>query len=154
MVEFIKTCDQYPRRFNFVDVVDVYRSAGARVYVFLWETLSQMQFFLQNVPNEIFKIFKMFENNVKFTRAACWINSKITNRDKNTTPIKFLFCHYYWALLWCHYWKSLESGAHLPKTLLYLLQWNTFNFILKTLPLVKIFKFLCWLFGHVKKRLD
>ena len=28
-----------------------------------------MQFFLQNVPNEIFKIFKMFGNNMKFTRA-------------------------------------------------------------------------------------
>ena len=35
-----------------------------------------MQFFLQNIPVEIFKIFKMFENNIKFTRAACWINSK------------------------------------------------------------------------------
>ena len=23
-----------------------------------------MQFFLQNIPNEIFKIFKMFENNL------------------------------------------------------------------------------------------
>ena len=52
-----------------------------------------MQFFLQNVPNEIFKIFKMFENNMKFTRAAYWINSKISNRDKNTTLIIFLFCH-------------------------------------------------------------
>ena len=30
-----------------------------------------MQFFLQNVPNEIFKIFEMLENNLKFTRAAC-----------------------------------------------------------------------------------
>ena len=43
-----------------------------------------MQFFLQNVSNEIFKIFKMFENNMKFTRGACWINSNISNRDKNT----------------------------------------------------------------------
>ena len=30
-----------------------------------------MQFFLQNVQNEIFKIFKMFKNNMKFTRSAC-----------------------------------------------------------------------------------
>ena len=30
-----------------------------------------MQFFLQNVQNEIFKIFKMFKNNLKFTGAAC-----------------------------------------------------------------------------------
>ena len=31
---------------------------------------SDMQFFLQNFPNEIFKMFKMFENNLKLTRAA------------------------------------------------------------------------------------
>ena len=30
-----------------------------------------LQFFLQNVSNEKFKIFKMFENNMKFTRADC-----------------------------------------------------------------------------------
>ena len=38
-----------------------------------------MQFFLQNVPNEIFKIFKMFENNMKLTKAACWINMVIND---------------------------------------------------------------------------
>ena len=32
---------------------------------------SHMQFFLQNVQNEIFKILKLFKNNIKFTRAAC-----------------------------------------------------------------------------------
>ena len=34
-----------------------------------------MQFFLQNVQNDFlqndFKIFRMFKNNMKFTRAAC-----------------------------------------------------------------------------------
>ena len=30
-----------------------------------------MQFFLQNVQNEIFEILKMFKYNMKFTRAAC-----------------------------------------------------------------------------------
>ena len=30
-----------------------------------------MQFFLQNIQNEIFKILKMFKINMKFTRAAC-----------------------------------------------------------------------------------
>ena len=41
-----------------------------------------MHIFLQNDPNEIFKIFKMFEKNMKFTRATCWINSKISKIDK------------------------------------------------------------------------
>ena len=79
---------------------------------------SGVQFFLQNVPYEIFMIFKMFENNMKFTRGACWINSKISNRDKNTTLIIFLFGHYCWPLLWCNYWKSLESGFHHQKNLI------------------------------------
>ena len=38
----------------------------------------------------IVKSLKMFKNNMKFTRAACWINLKISNRDKNTTLIIFL----------------------------------------------------------------
>ena len=74
-----------------------------------------MQFFLQNVQNEIVKIFKMFKNNMKFTRAACWINSKISNKYKNTTLIILEFCHCCWSLLWCNYWKSLKSGCLLQK---------------------------------------
>ena len=30
-----------------------------------------MQFFLQNVRNEIFKILNMFKYNIRFTRTAC-----------------------------------------------------------------------------------
>ena len=66
-----------------------------------------MQFFLQNFQNYIFKILKMFKNNMKLTRPACWFNSKISNRDKNTTPMIFLFCYYCLLLLWCNYWESL-----------------------------------------------
>ena len=33
--------------------------------------LRNMEFFLQNVQNEIFKIFKVFKNSMKFSRAAC-----------------------------------------------------------------------------------
>ena len=38
-----------------------------------------MHCFLQNFPNEIFMIFKMFENDMKLIRAACWINMVINN---------------------------------------------------------------------------
>ena len=54
-----------------------------------------------------FEILILFKNNMKFTRAACKINLKISNRDKNTTPIMILFCHYCWWLLWCNYGGSL-----------------------------------------------
>ena len=65
-----------------------------------------MQSFLQNVQNEIFKILKMFKYNMKFPRVACSINSKITT-DKHTTLMIFLFSHYCWSLLWWNYWRSL-----------------------------------------------
>ena len=55
-------------------VVDVSRGTGGRTFLFSWDRL-----------NKIFKILKMFKCNMKFTIAACWINSKISNRDKNTT---------------------------------------------------------------------
>ena len=47
-----------------------------------------LQVFLQNVQNEL---FKMFKNNRKFTRTACCINSKIRNRDRNNTLVIILF---------------------------------------------------------------
>ena len=62
-----------------------------------------MQFFLQNIQNEIFKILKMFRYDMKFTKEACYIISKISNRDKNTTLKIFLFSHFYWSLLWYNY---------------------------------------------------
>ena len=60
-----------------------------------------MQFFLRNVPNEILKIFKVFEKNMKLIRAACKINCKINNKDKNTTLIIFFTVagHYYGAII-------------------------------------------------------
>ena len=66
-----------------------------------------MQFFRQNVQNEIFCILKIFKYNVKFTRAACWINSKIRKRGRNTTLMIFSFYHYCWSLLWCNSFRSL-----------------------------------------------
>ena len=66
-----------------------------------------MQFFLQNSQNVISKIAKMLKYNMKFARSVCWINSKISNRDKNTTFMIFLFCHYCRSLFWCNYWRSL-----------------------------------------------
>ena len=44
----------------------------------------------------------MLQTNMKFTRAAHWINSKISSRGKI-----FLCCHYCWSLLRCNYWRSL-----------------------------------------------
>ena len=59
-------------------------------------------------------------------------------------------------------WVSLKLNSHLPKkSLLYLLQWKPFKnygiffyFVLKALFVLKVLKFLSWLFGQVEKRLD
>ena len=50
---------------------------------------------------------RIFKYNMESIRAASWINSKISNRDKNTTLMLFLFCNYCWSLLWSNYWRSL-----------------------------------------------
>ena len=52
----------------------------------------------------------------------------------------------------------LKSDSHLQKNLPHLLQWkpfkmmkNDFCFILRVLSVLKIFRFLSWLFGHIQK---
>ena len=116
----------------------------------------EIKCFLQNVQNEIFKISKMFKNIINFTRAACWINLKISSRDKSTTLIIFSFCHYCWPLLWSYYWKPLKSDSSKKNFISFnesplKMMKNAFYLILKTLL---VFKFLCWLFRHVKNQLD
>ena len=71
-----------------------------------------MRFFLQNVPNEIFKIFKMFENNMKFTRAAFWINMVINNIG------------YYYGIIIDY---GVIRTLTIKKRLLCLLQWKPFK---------------------------
>ena len=88
-----------------------------------------MQFFVQNVQNETFEIFKMLKNNMKFTRAACWVNSKLSHRDKNTTFTIFLFFHYCWSLLWCIYCVELSPSK---KTVLFAYHEKCFLFHLKS----------------------
>ena len=50
-----------------------------------------MQFFLQNVQNEIFMILKMIKYDMKFTRTSFWIKpkKKKKKKKKNTTLIIF-----------------------------------------------------------------
>ena len=58
--------------------------------------------------------------------------------------------------------NSLKSNSHLPKKNRFIcfnesplkMINNALNFILKAFFVLKIFKFLFWLFGYVKKRLD
>ena len=49
---------------------------------------------------------EMVKNNIKFTRAVCWINSKISKRDNSTTITIFLCYQYCCSLLWCNYRRS------------------------------------------------
>ena len=118
-----------------------------------------VQCFLQNVQNDFlqndFKIFRMFKNNMKFTRAACWINSKTSNRQNYHTQT--FLCHYCWSFLWCTYWKSLKSGSHLPNYFIWFnesplkVMVNAFYFTLKTPLVLKIFNFFLLTFWLCKK---
>ena len=75
-------------------------------------------FFLQNDRKEIFKTLEIFENNMKFTRKSCGIDSKISHRDKNATLMISLICHYCWSLslkvfnaVELHFLKSLKVNC-------------------------------------------
>ena len=66
-----------------------------------------------------------------------------------------------WLLLTFLYMltKSIKVGLSPPKNIFYLLQWkpfkngkNVFNFALKPLSVLKIFKFLSWIFIYAEKR--
>ena len=47
----------------------------------------------QDVQHEIFELLKLFQNNIKVTRAAYSFNSEISNIGNNITPMIFLCCH-------------------------------------------------------------
>ena len=64
----------------------------------------------------------MFKSNMKFTRADCWINSLISNRDKNATLMIFLICRYCWSLLCCNYWRYFKGNPNFHDILNWILQ--------------------------------
>ena len=49
----------------------------------------------------------MFKDNMKFTKAVCWTNWKVSKTNNNTTLIMFLRCQYWFSLLCYNYWSSL-----------------------------------------------
>ena len=50
-----------------------------------------MQLFLQNVQKEVFRIFKMFKNDMKFTRTPCCFNEKKPTETKTPYPLYSYF---------------------------------------------------------------
>ena len=44
---------------------------------------------------------------IKFTKAACWVISKISNRENSIKLIILKCCLYCWSLFYCNYWRSL-----------------------------------------------
>ena len=131
MVVFTKPSDQYPLKFNFdhffsspvwirnLDKNLIMALLIMAVFILCFSILKALYHFKitrahkarcsnwQNVQNAIFEIFKMFKSNMKFTIAACSINSEICNGDNRNTLMIFLYCHYFWSLLYCNYWRSL-----------------------------------------------
>ena len=63
-------------------------------------------FSFQKFKNEIFKTIKMFKCNMKFTRAACWINSKMSSRNKK--PHSW---YSYFVTLVGHYYGVIIEGV-------------------------------------------
>ena len=84
-------------------------------------------FFLQNVQKEISKILEYhFRKQTEIHQRSLLKKAqkkqlKKSNRDKSTTLMIFLFCHYCWSLFWQNYWRSFMlwnsySWSHLKLT--------------------------------------
>ena len=78
MVAFVRTFDHCHYKFNFgyffragfeSEILDQ-NLIIVSLIMFIYTVLFLKALF-QNVQDEIFEIFKMFENNIKFTRTAC-----------------------------------------------------------------------------------
>ena len=70
---------------NLIMVLLIVAVCTVLFYKLTREEIDSFSFEILNI--QIFKILKMFKYNMKFIRAACWINSKISNRDQHTTLI-------------------------------------------------------------------
>ena len=60
-----------------------------------------VQQFFQYFQNKTLEILKMFKNNMKFTRTACRINSKISNRQQHS-----IVGHFYVIIMELHKFKT------------------------------------------------
>ena len=77
-----------------------------------------------------------------------------------TFPLIFFWRHNFWVSWWnIKYLGSLKSDSNLQKNICFIcfnespleMVKNAFYFILKALFVLKVFKFLSWLFGQVEK---
>ena len=127
------------------------------------QTITATKFFLRNkLSQNISEKFDKSEN-VCFHKLSPPLNFF----QEITFHKKVKVCEN-WIKLWsqkilnmrwkCYWLILLKSDTHLPNKLLYLLQWNPFKndekyfcFTLKDIFVLKIFKFLSWLYGHVEK---
>ena len=111
-----------------------------------------------NLRDNVYKIYKVCQQ--------IWLKKKQWN-DPNgvlgliTEQANIMMIFVTWNLCSTketEYCLILKSNSHLPKTCVICfiesplkMMKNAFYFILKALFVLKIFKFLSWLFGHIEK---
>ena len=125
----------------------ILKNQYVRKYIPLWYICRSGFSFIRIILNNVRKLTFLFQILLKIRENVPWPTKFKYIPMYSQYPRKYFSGKCFKGVL-SGLWQSLATESPLKKMK------NAFHFTLKALFVLKIFKFLFWLFGHVEKRLD
>ena len=125
----------------------ILKNQYVRKYIPLWYICRSGFSFIRIILNNVRKLTFLFQILLKIRENKPWPTKFKYIPMYSQYPRKYFSGKCFKGAL-SGLWQSLATESPLKKMK------NAFHFTLKALFVLKIFKFLFWLFGHVEKRLD
>ena len=125
----------------------ILKNQYVRKYIPLWYICRSGFSFIRIILNNVRKLTFLFQILLKIRENVPWPTKFKYIPMYSQYPQKYFSGKCFKGAL-SGLWQSLATESPLKKMK------NAFHFTLKALFVLKIFKFLFWLFGHVEKRLD
>ena len=125
----------------------ILKNQYVRKYIPLWYICRSGFSFIRIILNNVRKLTFLFQILLKIRENVPWPTKFKYIPMYSQYPRKYFSGKCFKGTL-SGLWQSLATESPLKKMK------NAFHFTLKALFVLKIFKFLFWLFGHVEKRLD
>ena len=125
----------------------ILKNQYVRKYIPLWYICRSGFSFIRIILNNVRKLTFLFQILLKIRENVPWPTKFKYIPMYSQYPRKYFSGKCFKGAL-SGLWQSLATESPLKKMK------NAFHFTLKALFVLKIFKFLFWLFGHVEKRLD
>ena len=125
----------------------ILKNQYVRKYIPLWYICRSGFSFIRIILNNVRKLTFLFQILLKIRENVPWPTKFKYIPMYSQYPRKYFSGKCFKGAL-SGLWQSLATESPLKKMK------NAFHFTLKALFVLKIFKFLFWLFGHLEKRLD